>query len=101
MLKFHQEEMCDAIIRHLERRESKARHDVHVRDVGNHTSPNARVEMTFRLGDQLYAIEHTGIEPFDGFMKHQNRAPDLFKPLETMITAALGSRRRGHDASTD
>jgi hypothetical protein len=90
MLKLHQDETCDAIIRHLERREGKARHDVHVRDIGNHTSPDARVEMTFRLGDQLYAIEHTGIEPFEGFLQHQNREP-LFGPLVTSITAAIGS----------
>jgi hypothetical protein len=47
--------------------------------------------MTFRLGDQLYAIEHTGIEPFDGFMEHQNRAPSLFTPLEAEITSALSA----------
>jgi hypothetical protein len=64
---------------------------VRARDKGNHTSPDARVEMTFRLGDQLYAIEHTGIEPFDGFMEHQNRATDLFKPLEVAITSALSA----------
>lgn len=45
--------------------------------------------MTFWLGDQFYAIEHTGIEPFDGFMKHQNRAPDLFRPLKVALTYAL------------
>jgi hypothetical protein len=91
MFKFYQEETCDAIIRHLEGREGQTRHDVHIRDVGNHTSPDARVEMTFRLGDQLYAIEHTGIEPFDGFMEHQNRAHELSKPIETAATAALAN----------
>jgi hypothetical protein len=70
-------------------RERATRCDVQVRDIGNHTSPNARVEMTFLLGDQLYAIEHAGIEPFDGFMKHKNRASALFVPLETEITGAL------------
>jgi hypothetical protein len=47
--------------------------------------------MTFRLGEQFYAMEHTGIEPFDGFMEHQNRAPALFKPLEAGIIAALST----------
>jgi hypothetical protein len=91
MLKFYERETCEGIIQHLEMRERTKRRDVHVRDQGDHTSPDARVEMTFRLGDQLYAIEHTGIEPFDGFMEHQNRAPDLFKPLETAITSALSA----------
>lgn len=91
MLDFHQGETCEGIIRHLEMREGVKRRDVQVRDIGNNTPPDARVEMTFRLGDQLYAIEHTGIEPFDGFMAHQNRARDLFKPLEAGVTAALMS----------
>jgi len=91
MLKFHQRETCEGIIQYLETRERQTRHDVQVRDIGQDTSPAARVEMTFRLGDQLYAIEHTGIEPFDGFMEHQNRACDLFKPLEVGAKAALGA----------
>lgn len=89
MLKFHETETCEGIIQHLEMREGMRRYDVRLRDKGNHTSPDARVEMSFRLGDQFYAIEHTGIEPFDGFMEHQNRAPELFKPLEAAITSAL------------
>jgi hypothetical protein len=40
---------------------------------------------------QFYAIEHTGIEPFDGFMEHQNRAPALFRPLEAGIATALSA----------
>lgn len=91
MLKFHESETCEGIIQHLERRERTNRCDVNVRDKDGHTSPNARVEMTFRLGDQLYAIEHTGIEPFDGFMEHQNRAPALFKPLQEAIEAVLSA----------
>jgi hypothetical protein len=88
-LDFHQNETCEGIIQHLEKRERAMRCDVRLRDIGNYTSPDMRVEMTFRLRDQLYAIEHTGIEPFDGFMEHQNRARDLFKPLEAGVTAAL------------
>ncbi len=91
MLKFNESEICEGIIRHLETRESKTRSDVHLPDKDNHTSPNARVEMTFRLGDQLYAVEHTGIEPFDRFMEHQNRASELFAPLEAAATTALAS----------
>lgn len=91
MLEFHQNETCEGIIKHLEIRERAKRYDVRVRDIGNHTSPDARVEMTFRLGDQLYAIEHTGIEPFDRFMDHQNRAPELFTPLQAKITTALSA----------
>ncbi len=72
-------------------REHTKRRDVQARDIGNDTASDARVEMTFRLGSQLYAIEHTGIEPFDGFMAHQNRSSDLFKPIEAGVTAALAT----------
>jgi hypothetical protein len=72
-VELHQNETCERIIQHLEMRAGAKRSDVRVRDRGNHTSPGARVEMTFWLGDQFYALEHTGIEPFDGFMEHQKR----------------------------
>jgi hypothetical protein len=88
MLSFHEHETCEGIIRYLERRERSLRADVRNRE-GNDTPPNARVEMTFRLGDQLYAIEHTGIEPFEGFMAHQNRAPQLFTPLQVALATEL------------
>ena len=91
MLNFHQSETCEGVIQHLEMRERAKRHEVQVRDVGGHTPPDARVEMTFRLGDKLYAIEHTGIEPFDGFMEHQNRALALFTPMEVALTVTLNA----------
>ncbi|RXT54156.1 hypothetical protein [Bradyrhizobium betae] len=91
MLAFHETETCEGIIQHLEQRQCAWRSDVQIRDRGSETSADARVEMAFRLDDQLYAIEHTGIEPFDGFMAHQNRAASLFLPLQAAAAAALGS----------
>jgi hypothetical protein len=44
MLKFHQTEVCEGIIRHLEAREREVRREVHVRDVGASTAANARVK---------------------------------------------------------
>ena len=90
MLKFDQVRVCEAIIRHLETREGHARADVHVRDHGaSIAGADARVEMTFRLGDQLYALEHTGIEPFDGFVEMNNEAPRLFEPLQQSLSGLL------------
>jgi len=91
MLAFHETETCEGIIQQLEQRQRERRSDVQIRDRGSETSADARVEMTFRLGDQLYALEHTGIEPFDGFMAHQNRASSLFLPLQAAAVAALGA----------
>lgn len=91
MLAFHETETCEGIIQHLEQRERVPRSDVQIRDRGSETSADARVEMTFRLGGQLYALEHTGIEPFDGFMAHQNRASSLFAPLQAAAAASLSA----------
>jgi hypothetical protein len=41
MLKFYERETCEGIIQHLEMRERTKRRDVHVRDQGDHTSPDA------------------------------------------------------------
>jgi hypothetical protein len=91
MLAFHETETCAGIIEHLERRERARRSEVQIRDRGSETSADARVEMTFRLGAQLYALEHTGIEPFEGFMAHQNRASSLFLPLQAAAAASLSA----------
>jgi hypothetical protein len=90
MLRFDQERVCEAIIRHLEAREGHFRADVCPRDQGSDIAGvGARVEMTFRLGGQLYALEHTGIEPFDGFIEMNNEADRLFEPLRESLTDAL------------
>jgi hypothetical protein len=92
MLKFHQEETCEGIIQRLEAREDKTRRDVRERDKDSHmASPDARVEMTFWLGDQLYALEHTGIEPFDGFMDLQNSAHRLVEPFRAEIISKMSA----------
>jgi hypothetical protein len=90
MLRFDQDRVCKAIIRHLEARGGQSRADVCVRDDGTAVaSTDARVEMTFRLGEQLYALEHTGIEPFDGFVEMNNEADRVFEPLRQSLTGAL------------
>jgi hypothetical protein len=87
-LNTHETEVCEGIIRYLERREGVERSEVRGRE-GNDTPPDARVEMTFRLGEQLFAIEHTVLEPFEGFLAHQNRSPQLFHPLSASLATAL------------
>ena len=54
-------------------------------------SSDARVEMTFWLDNQLYALEHTGVEPFDGFMKLQNTAHRLVEPFRNEIISKLSA----------
>jgi hypothetical protein len=71
-------------------REGSPRADIRLRDQGSDIAGvGARVEMTFRIGDKLYALEHTGIEPFDGFIEMNNEADRLFEPLRESLTGAL------------
>jgi hypothetical protein len=87
MLRFDQVRVCEAIIRHLEAREGHRRADVCLRDHGMYVAGvDARVEMTFSIGGQFYALEHTGIEPFDGFVEMNNEADRLFEPLRQSLT---------------
>jgi hypothetical protein len=87
---FDQDRVCEAIIRLLEVREGYSRRDVRSRDQGRDIAEvDARVEMTFRLGDQLYAVEHTGIEPFDGFLEMNNEGSRLFEPLQHGLEGRL------------
>jgi hypothetical protein len=90
MLGFNQDRVCEAIIRHLEAREGHQRADVCCRDDGaDIAGVDARVEMTFSIGGQLYALEHTGIEPFDGFVEMNNEGGRLFEPLRQSLTGLL------------
>jgi hypothetical protein len=65
-LSFNEGKVCDAIVRRLEEREQQARAGLRWPEQENHKSP---VEVAFMLGDQLYALEHTGIEPFEGHLR--------------------------------
>jgi hypothetical protein len=44
------------------------------------------VAQLIEIGGQLYALDHTGIEPFDGFVEMKNEAGRLFEPLRQSLT---------------
>jgi hypothetical protein len=62
-INFDEGRASKAIVHHLEEREKGARADLRWPEKEGHPHP---VEAVFTIGDQLYALEHTGIEPFDG-----------------------------------
>jgi hypothetical protein len=74
---------CDAILRHLEVRTGAARSNVRWPERENHAAP---VELVCELGQQLYAVEHTAIEPFDGLIRLNKQADHHFKPIEDAIS---------------
>jgi len=86
MLTFNEGKVCEAIVRYLEAREQKARTDVRSPEVDNHPDP---VEFIWKLGPQLFALEHTGIEPFEDHMRLEAEAERHFEPIRAALKEAL------------
>ena len=70
-LQFHEGNACDAVVRYLERREGAARANLRFPERERHPAP---VELLCAIGGHLFALEHTGIEPFAGYMQLQREA---------------------------
>jgi hypothetical protein len=87
MLKFNEGKVCDAIIRRLEERENLVRTGLRWPEQERHRFP---VEIAFTLGNQLFALEHTGIEPFEGHVRMEAQAERLFAPIINALKDALG-----------
>ncbi|MFZ3351215.1 MAG: hypothetical protein WA268_10160 [Xanthobacteraceae bacterium] len=88
MLNFNEGRVCDAIVRRLEARANGARAGVRWPEQENHAFP---VEVAFAIGDQLFALEHTGIEPFAGHVQMDAEAARLFQPISDGLRNALGT----------
>lgn len=86
-LKYNEGLACDAIVQIIEKRVSA--HRAHVQTHDNDPDPGRRVELTFRLGSQLYAVEHTGIEPFSDFMRMNGDSRRLFDPITKGAASAI------------
>jgi hypothetical protein len=87
MLTFNEGRACDAIVRIF--LEDVQRSNVRWHDEHPHGDRN--VELTFNLGADLYAMEHTGIEPFDDFMNMNNTSGWLFDPIISAVSGAVPS----------
>jgi hypothetical protein len=88
MLKFNEGKACEAIVRRLEARESLLRTGVRSPEREGHQFP---VEIAFTLGNQLFALEHTGIEPFKGHVRMEAQAEWLFAPITNALKNSLGT----------
>ena len=85
-LAFNEGKVCEAILRYLESRERHVRTDVESPESAHHENP---VELTWRLGGQLYALEHTGIEPFEDHMRLDAEAKRHFDPVKAALTGVI------------
>jgi hypothetical protein len=88
MLNFNEGKACDSVVRRLEEREASSRSDVRWPEQEQHKAP---IEVAFKLGDQLFALEHTGIEPFGGHVEMENRAKHLYTPITDALKDVLGT----------
>jgi len=88
MLKFNEGKCCDAVVRRLEERGACSRSDTRWPEQERHEAP---IEFAFKLGDQLFALEHTGIEPFGGHVEMENRAKTWYVPITDGLKGALGT----------
>jgi hypothetical protein len=83
---FNEGKACDAVIRQIEARHDALRANVRSPEKERHTAP---VELVCTISEKLYAIEHTGIEPFDGHMRLQAEAPKQLEPIRLEIEKTL------------
>jgi hypothetical protein len=65
-LRFHEGKACDAIIRRIEQRERAVRQSLRSPEHERHLAP---IELACEIDGQLFAFEHTGIEPFAGHLR--------------------------------
>lgn len=87
MLNFNEGKACDAVIRRLEDREGNQRTNLRRPEQDKH---KFAIEIAFCLGDQLYALEHTGIEPFEGHLRMEAQTDRLFGPITNALRGSLG-----------
>ena len=85
-LRFNEGQACDAVLQHLERRAGAARTAMRFPDKEGHPAP---VELVCTVGNHLYAIEHTGIEPFEGHMRGNAEDDRLIQPIVAGVVGRL------------
>jgi hypothetical protein len=87
-LSFHEGKSCDAVLRVLERRLGATRRDVRSPERDRDSAP---IELTCAIADQLFALEHTGIEPFSGHVQLTAEADRHFGPIVDALSVKLGT----------
>jgi hypothetical protein len=85
-LTFNEGKACDAVVRVLEARAGQSRTDVQYPEKTLHVVP---IEMICKIGNVLFAVEHTGIEPFAGHLKLDAEAEKHVRPIEERVAGKL------------
>ena len=98
LLQFNEGRACDAIVRLLEKREGAVRQHLRWPERERHAAP---VDLVCNIGAKLFAIEHTGIEPFAGHMQLEAEAETHFQPIEAMVDMSSGEGGTGRGGRTN
>jgi hypothetical protein len=86
MMKVNEAKCCDAAMKYLESTRNGTRHQIEFPECDASTSPDARIEVLFKIGALQFAMEHTLIEPFS----NHRRGSVLTRELETMLREKIG-----------
>ena len=82
MRSFNEGKACDAVINRIEVREGQTRGELRFPEQEHHTAP---VELVCQIGRQLFAFEHTSIEPFEQHKKLEVKASAHFQPIQKRL----------------
>jgi hypothetical protein len=83
---FNEGRACDAVIRYLERRFGAVRTCVQLPEREHLEVP---IEVAFELAGTAFAMEHTGIEPFEGHTQLQATGDAGIRPLSESLLGKL------------
>jgi hypothetical protein len=86
VLRYNEGRACDAVLRLIERRAGGRRQGIRLPQRESH---KYRVEFACNICGQLYALEHTGIEPFSGHMQLDAEARRRIQPLVDRVAPLL------------
>ena len=82
----NQGKACDAVIRRIETREGHQRRDLAFPEREHHPAP---IEVTCKIGERVYAFEHTRIEPFERQIELEAKVKAHLKPIRDRLAGLL------------
>jgi hypothetical protein len=84
--RFNEGRACDAVIRYLERRHNTPRLNLRFPEREHHAAP---IEVALELDRQLFAMEHSTIEPFEGHTHLQATGDVAIRPVSEAVAGRL------------
>lgn len=86
MIPKNEGKICDAVVRHLEAQRGASRGPLCSPETAGHQFP---VDVAGEVAGQLFAIEHTRIEPFPGYLEFITKSERQNVPIMTALSGAF------------